>query len=119
MPTQCRIVPADKRDKEPGDMWFSDITGEDGNFYCEEGRLSDEYVRDHMANRKPLIVMIPARAGDSVYPYPFGIDTSTSEGTRRHGWTVSGEPPNITVHPSIHLPGHYHGWLQNGVLSDG
>lgn len=34
------------------------------------------------------------------------------------GWQVTGEAPNITVVPSIHLVGRYHGFLTNGVLSD-
>lgn len=33
-------------------------------------------------------------------------------------WTVNGDPPNISVSPSINAVGDYHGWLQNGVLSD-
>ena len=36
----------------------------------------------------------------------------------RQPWTCTGEPPNVTVHPSINYGGLYHGWLQNGVLSD-
>lgn len=33
------------------------------------------------------------------------------------GWTVTGELPNITISPSIGAT-VYHGWCQNGVLSD-
>jgi hypothetical protein len=33
------------------------------------------------------------------------------------GWTRTGEPPHITARPSIASPG-YHGWLDNGILSD-
>lgn len=33
------------------------------------------------------------------------------------GWTVTGKPPDITVSPSINYVGSYHGWLQNGVIS--
>ncbi len=33
------------------------------------------------------------------------------------GWTRTGEPPHITVQPSI-AARRYHGWLQNGVLTD-
>ena len=35
-----------------------------------------------------------------------------------HGWSVTGEPPRITAHPSINAVGDYHGWLVDGVLSD-
>lgn len=37
--------------------------------------------------------------------------------TNGAGWTRSGEPPRITARPSIGSPG-YHGWLNDGVLSD-
>jgi len=36
-------------------------------------------------------------------------------------WTRTGEPPNVTVNPSLNVnegnPGAWHGWLQNGVLA--
>lgn len=39
------------------------------------------------------------------------------------GWTVSGSPPNITVHPSVNYDDetirHYHGFIQNGTIGDG
>jgi hypothetical protein len=34
------------------------------------------------------------------------------------GWTRTGEPPNVTASPSINFVGRYHGFLQNGVLTD-
>lgn len=34
------------------------------------------------------------------------------------GWTVTGELPNITVSPSVHQIGRYHGFIQNGVVTD-
>ncbi len=35
-------------------------------------------------------------------------------------WEVTGEPPNITVNPSIKVlePGGYHGYIRAGVLTD-
>lgn len=33
-------------------------------------------------------------------------------------WTRTGEPPAITVAPSINLVGRYHGFLRDGVLTD-
>ena len=41
------------------------------------------------------------------------------------GWTVAGEPPLITVSPSVNYDDaergvrHYHGFIQNGVVGDG
>lgn len=35
------------------------------------------------------------------------------------GWSLTGDrPENLTASPSINAVGSYHGWLQNGVLSD-
>lgn len=31
-------------------------------------------------------------------------------------WDVTGEPPNITVSPSINVVGDWHGWIRNGEL---
>jgi hypothetical protein len=31
------------------------------------------------------------------------------------GWRRTGEPPHLTVNPSINMPG-FHGWLKNGIL---
>jgi hypothetical protein len=53
---------------------------------------------------------------------PFGhewlIDGPSSSGGR---WSRTGEPPKITVTPSILVKserGDYHGWLRDGVLVD-
>jgi hypothetical protein len=37
-------------------------------------------------------------------------------------WQVSGEPPKLTVHPSINAgdgpgPGNWHGWIKDGVMT--
>lgn len=43
-----------------------------------------------------------------------GRSTKDGEGL----WNVSGEPPNLTVTPSINIgPGIWHGWITNGQLS--
>ncbi len=46
------------------------------------------------------------------------IDGPSQQTPNGKGWTRTGTPPLITASPSIHWPGVYHGWLQNGVLSD-
>ena len=41
------------------------------------------------------------------------------------GWTVVGQPPLITVHPSVNYDDdeygikHYHGFISNGIIGDG
>lgn len=111
MPWQCRLVAADKYPKETGDMWEGEVytDANHGGYFCDAGKLSDEYVRDRMAQRKPLLVLLPG-------PVVFGIDSAVSGETR--GWQVSGEAPNITVSPSINCIGQYHGWLRGGIISD-
>jgi hypothetical protein len=89
-----------------GDMWFEPWYLEDGN---RDYYLSDRYKREWMGKRPPLIVRLPSGRN-------FSIDGKAKSGS--DGWIVTGDPPKITVNPSINHVGDYHGWLQNGVLSD-
>ncbi len=73
--------------------------------------LSDYYF-EHNSHRQPLFVILPDRT-------LFLIDGKCwSNGKKYGGWQVSGEAEHITVHPSINIGGSYHGWLQNGVISE-
>jgi hypothetical protein len=70
------------------------------------------YYYENNSNRRCLFVITPGLV-------PFCIDGQTwNAGVHEGGWTVTGQPPEITVHPSINLGGTYHGFLQNGVISD-
>lgn len=114
MPVPCRMAePFPGWDAvQPGDMWHYGRDEWLAGKAALEARFRDlapEYFRDNFAQRPPLIVMLPN--GD-----PFRIDTKAS--VSGDGWAVSGVPPLITVSPSIHLVGYYHGWLTAGVLSD-
>jgi hypothetical protein len=112
MPWTCRLV--DDRDKaeEIGDMYFSESYTQ---YHTSEFLrvLSPEYRRDWFGKRPPLFVITPVG--------PWCIDAVSTDGNgnnNNHGWTVLGEVPNITVSPSINFEGYYHGWLQNGLLTD-
>lgn len=83
--------------------------GQDPRWRVWGYELSDEYVAERMGVRPPVAVQLPC--GDV-----FVVDAAVS-GERR-GWQVTGEPPGLTVHPSIHLEGIYHGWITDGQLSD-
>jgi hypothetical protein len=111
MSKQCRMVDADGP-KVPGDMWYAPkmLDPKHADFYLEHV-LSTQYRRDWLGKRPPLFVCLPN--GDH-----FCVDSQVSEPRDGHGWEVTGEPPHITVSPSINAVGGYHGWLQNGVLSD-
>lgn len=75
----------------------------------------------------------PRMKGDMTRVYPDGItlvcktpdgdwivDGPSYDGTTHHfcPWTREGDPRSLTVRPSIHFPGRYHGFLTNGVLHD-
>lgn len=104
MPWEIRYHQNRPEKPQPGDMWPAPwLLQEDRR--CE---LSAAYFREHADRRPPLIVRLPGHAGDFCVDGDYGGEF----------WTVTGDPPNITVSPSIHAPGLYHGWLQNGVLTD-
>lgn len=116
MAIKCRMVdPAtlEKGGAVPGDMYLIPAeklkTKDDGSRWWRIYRLSDEYERDRAQLRLPLAVVLP----NGMH---FCIDSAVSDETR--GWQVTGEPPAITVSPSIHIVGDWHGWLQNGELRD-
>lgn len=74
--------------------------------------------------RKPIVVMCPMRwsKDEQIHGTPFWIDSLSTE--KNEPWAVTvdmaslviGQKPLITVAPSIHLIGIWHGWLQEGVL---
>lgn len=75
--------------------------------------LSPKYQREWMAKRPPFIVKLPDGS-------EFCIDSRATSGGQFHGdgWTVTGDVPNVTLSPSINIVGSYHGWIQNGVITD-
>lgn len=100
-------------DYEPGECFYVPLEQvkqtTDGRWRVWGYELSDEYVNERMASRPPVAVQLPC--GDI-----FVVDSAVT-GERR-GWGVSGEPPALTVDPSINIVGCYHGWIRNGELTD-
>jgi hypothetical protein len=97
----------------PGDCYPAPwllTSGEDGG--PAEG-LSPKYLRDWRGKRPPLVVILPDMTR-------FVVDSLAVQGGRYYGdgWTVTGEPPLLTVQPSINIPGSYHGYVTAGVISD-
>jgi hypothetical protein len=101
-------------DHLPGDMWYApyykeDWAGTPDQIGNPEGRfLSDRYLREDFNKRDPICIRLPDG-------HIWCIDQKSTNSLE--GWQISGEVPNLTASPSILSPG-YHGWLQNGVLSD-
>jgi hypothetical protein len=80
--------------------------------FARDERLSEQYHNVTSKERPPLLVFLPGTC-------LFCVDGMCwSDGNYYGGWQVTGTPPLITVDPSINLQGIYHGWIQNGVISD-
>lgn len=120
MGIKCFMADLSKdRTFEPGEMWFNhDMLDGPNAAYYRDHYLTEEYFRDWADKRPPLWVVCPN--GDW-----FCVDSRTKDKTDPHGWVVIGEPPNVTVTPSIHILGadeagneqtRWHGWLTNGEL---
>lgn len=86
-----------------GAMWPIDET---------DARVSPNYLRDWKGKRLPLVVELPSGM--------FSIDGPfwNKDGPYGDGWKVTGEPPAITLAPSINIVGHYHGYIVKGVIKD-
>lgn len=73
--------------------------------------LSQKYL----AQRAPLVIALPG------YDFPLDALEWKWDGTKviyhGNGWTISGDPPKITVTPSINLYGIWHGHITNGVVT--
>jgi hypothetical protein len=78
----------------------------------ESPTLNDHYKSDWKASRLPVIIFTPGGWWSPDQRY-FG-----DGGWHGAGWKVFGLFPLITATPSINFPGFYHGWLQDGGLSD-
>ena len=74
--------------------------------------LADEYYAKN-AWRPPLKIILPNG-------FPFCVDSRVTGKTS--GWDVTGEPPNITLSPSVNYgpgdPNGWHGFIKDGVMTD-
>jgi hypothetical protein len=97
-----------------GDCWPAPwmLEGEHADEY-QNRYLSPKYKREHMGRRPPLIVKL-------LDGTEFCVDSMSFKDGEPYGdgWTVIGEPPLITVTPSINIVGSYHGFIASGVISD-
>lgn len=96
-----------------GAMW-PDPSLNANDFGGYAGYIGDNYLRDWAGKRAPLYVKLPDGT-------EFCVDSRDSREIGKpsgSGWTVTGEPPQITVSPSINILGRYHGYLKNGAISD-
>jgi hypothetical protein len=113
MPWTCRFVesPLGEDKKTPGVLYYAPWLLERGSTF------SLEYERDWRGKRPPICLVIPDYG-------PVCLDRAYYPPQGSHGWTITGEVPRITAHPSLGIGQRndgkwfYHGWLKDGVLSD-
>lgn len=106
MPWPCRLIEEPKTPEawaavRPGDMWLQKDRDR------QDPQLSESYRRHRAALRPPAVVCLPGNVR-------FCVDADYGVG----GWDVRGEPPRLTVSPSIDAQGIYHGFLRGGILTD-
>jgi hypothetical protein len=101
----CRLVEESAPHKEVGDVWYAWTL--DGAPLV--GLLSVEYLRDWAGVRPPLVVRLPGRVDVC-------LDRQVDD-EGGHGWVVSGDPPRVSVSPSVNVLGVYHGFVRDGVIS--
>lgn len=90
-----------------GAMWFDAC--------CECGRGAE---CPHANEERELCVKMPGGSNGSIWNIDQGKNIKARGGNPHAVWIREGEPPNVTVTPSINWIGHYHGWLHGGILTD-
>ncbi len=98
-PVRLRLVdsaPDDMDDWEPGMMWPLELLDEDSAGYS---------------------VVLCRHTDKAGRNWPIMWHTrQPAAGTPGARWLVTGQPPNLTVTPSINVVGVWHGWIRNGEL---
>jgi hypothetical protein len=100
---------------EEGDCWYASQR-EDGRWTPypdapEAYRYSLTIAPEH-AGKVPIMVLLPGEVNPDCLHAP----TQHAGGFGASGWRVEGEAPNLTVTPSIHIVGRWHGFITNGEL---
>ncbi len=98
-PIPLRVLesaPEDMDAWEPGMMWPSELLDPDGAGYS-------------------VVICRQTDAAGNAWPIVWHTrQTADEPGDPR--WQVTGDPPIITVHPSINVPGIWHGYIRDGEL---
>lgn len=109
MPWRLRLIDPPPRDGfspdlRVGDCWYEEPISDTHRLYL----LAPEH-----AGQRPLIVRMPGPVHFAVYG-----PTISENRIGPAGWVVTGDPPAISVTPSVHCPGAYHGYITDGVITD-
>lgn len=122
MSIQCKQITIVKSKKQ-GARYIDKATGEKpqpGDIFYAPQFLKTEpeesFAPRYVAikdQRPPIVVVLPSGQWWCIDQRAF----DGQNGWHGEGWSLTGEIPNITASPSINTHG-YHGFLQNGVLTD-
>lgn len=101
-----------RRVYEVGDCWYATLGPEGWTTYADGPEWSRHRVtlapEHERTGRRPMMVVITHERP------PWCLQAgNTNEGS---GWKVVGELPLVTVTPSIHMFGVWHGWVRAGNL---
>jgi hypothetical protein len=99
-----------------GAMWPYETELPTLDAWCEAfaPAVAHRYLREHKHLRPPLFVKLPDGT-------EFCIDFCSSREIPAgggEGWGCKGDAPLITISPSINVVGSYHGFIQDGVITD-
>jgi len=105
----------DTRPHAPGDCWYG--TWADGAWwtYAEPDEYGYQGPRLHLApehqGARPMVVVLPSND-------LFCLHGATVRDGHHgpSGWRVEGQLPDVTVQPSVHAVGRWHGWIRDGQL---
>jgi hypothetical protein len=120
MPWPLRLYPSHQAARDAhgfvpvGAMWPVDVDYVEQWLSVWADNVAPKYLRDWKDTRPPMFVKLPDGT-------EFCIDTrarSRELGPHGEGWTVTGEPPAVTLEPSINIVGSYHGYITAGVITD-
>lgn len=112
IPLRLREIPEWGADLAPGDCWFAVAVGTKWCMFTdpERGPIVGARVAPEHQSKRPVVVVLPNGVAWCVH-------AGTSGGS---GWQVTGEPPRLTVTPSIDMKGGgrdaWHGWIRDGRL---
>lgn len=108
-----------------GCCWYATDDGAGGwTMYADGAAETRHRLRISAEHRyeRPVIVVLPSRGLFQGLPFCVHQPTSAGGVWSATGWRVTGsietDPITLTVHPSIDMARHWHGFLRSGWLED-
>jgi hypothetical protein len=122
-PLRFRNDPEPWKNARFGDCWYMPDWFREGHPYDAIRQMflnhqaSRQYLEQH-SDRAPVVIFLPP--GLAFSPDEKYRGGHRGDNPEREGWTVTGSPEDgsLVVSPSINIMDVYHGWVQNGQVSD-